>query len=527
MRHVSLAVLLLLLLLLSCSDDESTKPDGTPPGVVTDLAIVVGVGEGLTLTWTAPGDDGGSGRAARYDIRCAASLAAEADWGSATALVDSTRVPKASGEPESLAVGWLDDGEWCFALKAADEASNWSALSNLVSTTRVDATAPGQVTDLAANLVTQATIRLTWTAPGDDGERGVASSYDLRCASAPITEESWGAAQPVEGLPLPGEPGSTETFMVTGLEQGTPYNFALKAIDNAGHESELSNALSASTARLARLTTTAPFFPQYGAGEAAWSPDGQRIAFAADWGEGYRWLDIYWMPASGGDHERLTWEEFEAYSPCWSPDGTRLAFGCMHEVNRYFVLAMDPVPGAVADVLLADTHADGIRWSRDGARLAYWVIEWSATPPYRIVGGHIYAVDLAGGAPRHLAGDTQEILGADWSPDGSQIIFGSARGSLWIVSASGGTPTRLTPDSEANRWPAWSPDGSRIAFRSRRTGNGEIWLMTPTGEDAVQLTFGSLGGASRPAWSPDGKAIAFQVYEEDRQAYDIWTLRWD
>jgi hypothetical protein len=298
MRLVCCSFFLCLVLLMSCGDDDATKPDVTPPGRVEDLAVMDSAGGVITLTWTAPGDDGGEGRAVRYDIRCSLALASEADWSAATAIGDSTRVPKAAGETESLTVAGLDEGTWLFALKTADEVPNWSAMSNVASVTLIDSMPPEQVTDLAAVMVTAVTVKLAWTAPGDDGAEGTASAYDLRYALTPITAETWNAAMQVEGVFAPKLHGSAESYTVTGLEQATAYYFALKTTDSAGNESGLSNVVSQSTASLVRLTST-PDNQQYGAEDAAWSPDGQTIAFTADWEEGFPHKQIYMMSASG------------------------------------------------------------------------------------------------------------------------------------------------------------------------------------------------------------------------------------
>ena len=43
-----------------------------------------------------------------------------------------------------------------------------------------DTTAPAAVADLAAGIPTTSSLTLTWTAPGDDGTTGTATSYDIR-----------------------------------------------------------------------------------------------------------------------------------------------------------------------------------------------------------------------------------------------------------------------------------------------------------------------------------------------------------
>lgn len=88
---------------------------------------------------------------------------------------------------------------------------------------------------------TAASLTLRWTAPGDDGVIGRAARYDLRYSILPITANSFALATAVTGLPLPKPAGSVETFTVTGLLSGVSYYFALRAVDDAGNWSGVSN----------------------------------------------------------------------------------------------------------------------------------------------------------------------------------------------------------------------------------------------------------------------------------------------
>jgi hypothetical protein len=110
-----------------------------------------------------------------------------------------------------------------------------------------DTTAPAAVTDLAASGPTSSTITLTWTAPGDDGNAGTATSYDIRYSTAMITEANWSSAAQCTEEPSPEPAGSGETFTVTGLDANTTYYFALKTSDEVPNESPLSNGASNTT----------------------------------------------------------------------------------------------------------------------------------------------------------------------------------------------------------------------------------------------------------------------------------------
>ena len=99
------------------------------------------------LTWTAPGDDGSVGTATSYDLRRSASAITAANFSQATA-VTGLAAPKVAGSTETFTVTGLAPGTYYFALKAVDEAGNWSLISNVVTKTVLDTTPPGAIVDL-------------------------------------------------------------------------------------------------------------------------------------------------------------------------------------------------------------------------------------------------------------------------------------------------------------------------------------------------------------------------------------------
>ncbi len=98
-----------------------------------------------------------------------------------------------------------------------------------------------------------------------------------------------------------------------------------------------------------------------------------------------------------------------------------------------------------------------------------------------------------------------------WSPDGSQIAFGSSRDGGWdiyVISADGSGLRRLTTHGARDDSPAWSPDGSQIAFTSDRDGDFEIHVMNADGSSIRRVTDHPAEDGD-PSWSPDGSMIAF------------------
>jgi len=110
-----------------------------------------------------------------------------------------------------------------------------------------DTTAPATVSDLAASSATQSSIDLSWTAPGDDGSSGTATSYDVRYSTATITEGNWASASHATGEPTPSAAGSNESMTVSGLSSGTVYYFAIKTSDEVPNTSGISNVPNLST----------------------------------------------------------------------------------------------------------------------------------------------------------------------------------------------------------------------------------------------------------------------------------------
>lgn len=114
------------------------------------------------------------------------------------------------------------------------------------------------------------------------------------------------------------------------------------------------------------------------------------------------------------------------------------------------------------------------------------------------------------------------------NPDGSLIAFSYA-GDIWVVESSGGEAYPVTSHGGYEERPRFSPDGGFLAFVSKRTGNGDIYLMpwgasplNPSPEYPRRLTY-SDSYDSLDCWSPDGRWIYFNSGHDGRSiaAYKV------
>jgi hypothetical protein len=143
-RSPGLVIAAVLLLLCGCSDDSTAPSDTIPPAAVLNLVAIRPTDSTMTLAWTAPGDDGMTGTAARYDIRYSVSPLTEAVWPSASQVADEP-APGPAGTPDTFVVAGLTPSTYYyFALKTADERDNWSTKSNIASAPTKAATDLGQ-----------------------------------------------------------------------------------------------------------------------------------------------------------------------------------------------------------------------------------------------------------------------------------------------------------------------------------------------------------------------------------------------
>ncbi|MGI8620147.1 MAG: hypothetical protein ACR2L6_13820 [Gemmatimonadaceae bacterium] len=220
--------------------------------------------------------------------------------------------------------------------------------------------------------------------------------------------------------------------------------------------------------------------------DPAWSPDGERIAFARYiLGDEPRW-SVYVMNSDGTGVRRVTGPGFR--SPTWSPQGDALAFS-----GGGGIYVQELSEGSVMRQVAASGFEPA--WSPDGSRIAFIHGILIGSDDYY----SLRLVNLDGSGLTEITPLTWLFTtGPSWAPDGTRIAF-SQNWDISVIRADGTGRTQLTgpalgPTTHAMaRFPAWSPDGTRIAYG----GSGGIMTIPASGGPSTPVTSGQ-----SPSWRP-------------------------
>jgi Tol biopolymer transport system component len=287
---------------------------------------------------------------------------------------------------------------------------------------------------------------------------------------------------------------------------------------------------------------------------AAWSPDGQRIAYAvgvADTPD----TEMFVTSREGTDGRRIArLEKTAIFSIRWSPDGTRLRIIADHEGGySTWEVAADGSHLHKLSPIFGRELIDAF-WTPDGKYSVFLATRegpggpdfWVVPEKKSLLAGTGKAIQLTSGAigffdttispdgkqlyaiggqtirgglvrydPKHktlepfLSGISADQ--ADVSRDGKWVVYVSfPDGALWKCRMDGSQHTQLTQPPLIASLPRWSPDGKSIAFSGLLPPKYvlRIYVVSSDGGERRLVSEGKEHQVN-PTWMPDGKTIVF------------------
>jgi len=241
-----------------------------------------------------------------------------------------------------------------------------------------------------------------------------------------------------------------------------------------------------------------------------------------------------WVVSAEGGEPRLLGE---GQAPAVSPDGTQLAYTLKGQI---WLLHLDDPKGKPEQLLQTRGAAKGLRWSPDGARLAFVSDrgDHSFVALYSAASGSVTYVDPSTDMDSNpvWSPDSTRIAFLRIPPDKDSLLFEPHRAALpwsirvvevttgkaheaWRAAEGVGSAYRETDSLEQLHWTA----GNRIVFPWERDGWLHLFSVPDSGGSATPLTPGNFE-VEHVSLSHDHKMLVFDSNQNDIDRRHVWRV---
>lgn len=261
----------------------------------------------------------------------------------------------------------------------------------------------------------------------------------------------------------------------------------------------------------------------------SWSPKGRWIAYNSDYDGNEQW-DLFLVSTSNGQVVNLTnTPEISEEGAAWSPDGEKLAYSVKPKESPNYEIDTIEILSKKVIHLTSNTPPQFSNvnpiWSKDGK----WVVFTRQQADGK--DSDVFIVSSAGGQATDLTQHNGELnfSATDISPDGKTVLITSnasnGHENAGLLDVATKKITWLTSDKREVSSGNFSPDGKRLTWATNVDGNQDITIydlvLRQPHTLPVASGINSLAGAET-AFSHDGSHLLY-THDGPNAPNDIWT----